>query len=375
MDKYSGLPDIEQGPQQVFESSDVEDEPVIPSVEVQAVDSDVDESGTDVADAKRAFKHEFITGEWDFLGNVGNPISSGYRVVLKSETVDEKLARIATELQEIKLQADSAGGELVTDKNKFEEMVTLVEELSRNGTDSDAKDIRMSAPYKKRVQEAFELASTQLSFKEDETYESSAIKADRVVLASAILELESRIHQLEEAVGPGDDSKQSIQGQLRELGRRANLVYNPEYHTAKLSEEVEKLNANVEKYLSNRRLAQIGARTTPVAGNVGQEGDDRTIKIDEVYNRIPDFDKMKAVLPGVLQRLKSLHLVHAEMGGCTRTITELDKTLGSLESEIVKWDESVNEVNERLDKQDLLFDQNKQVIEKWVSQLEEKVKK
>ncbi|CAH2353942.1 nuclear migration protein Jnm1p [[Candida] railenensis] len=382
MDKYTGLPDIEEGPQQVFESSDVEDEPIALQEDAQSyADSDVDESSTDIVDAKKKFKHDFVTGEWDFSGNVGNPLSSsGYKVVSLNETVDEKLARITRELEEIKIASESEAIE--SDKNnEIEFLVGLVERLSdKNKTNEDSneytKAIETISPYSKRIKEVFELTSEQLSFK------SSLVSNPATtgyVNPSAVLALEARIHDLETVLGSSEEgTRQSVQGQITELERKANLVYNPEYHTKKLSEEVEKLNANVERYLANRRLAQIGGRSVQ-GGSVVDQGqggaEARNNKIDEVFSRIPDFDNVKAILPAVLARLKSLHLVHNELGACVRTVTELDKTLGGIETEMVKWNKSVNDVNEKLDKQELDFDRNKQIIEQWVKQLEERVGK
>lgn len=382
MDKYTGLPDIEQGPQQVFESSDVEDEPIALQEEAPSyADSDVDESTTDIVDAKKKFKHDFVTGEWDFLGNIGNPLSSsGYKVILLNETVDEKLARITRELEEIKIASE--GEAIESDKNKeIELLVALVERLSdknksKENSNDNTKALETISPYNKRIKEVFDLTSEQLSFKL--SLVTSPVTTGHVS-PSAVLALEARIHDLETALGsPEEGMRQSIQGQITELERKANLVYNPEYHTKKLSEEVEKLNTNVEKYLANRRLAQIGGRSAPSSSitDQGRSGDEaRNNKIDEIFSRIPDFDNVKAILPAVLARLKSLHLVHNELGSCVRTVTELDKTLGGIETEMVKWNKSVNEVNEKLDNQELEFDRNKQVIEQWVKQLEERVDK
>lgn len=363
-DKYSDLPDIEDGPQ-IFESSDVE-ENIISEVEGDQLDSDIDESTTKLGDVKQRFNRDFISGEitlCDFLGNISaNLGSSGYKVRLVNETTDEKLARIARELEEIKLETDLKESGIENDDEVNRLVVVLEGQL--NGRE----DVILN-PYNTKIKELFksEVVLKQKKSKGDIENRDAASKTTTSLTRT--LEIESRINRIESILGEVNDSDSlSIQSQINELTRKANLVYNPEYHLKSLDDQIKRLNSGVEKYLSNRRLASIGKKGESTA--IDEQSETENNKIKEIYQRIPDFDRMNSILPKIITRLKSLNVVHNELGGCITTITDFDKTLSELQFDIKKWDTSINDVNEKIDLHERQFEENKLEIEKWIKELE-----
>lgn len=344
MDKLGDLPGIADGPQ-VFESSDVEEAPLACSDDAG---SDVDVSVTSRADAQSAFEHYVVADPADFLGHAGVALGdAGYGVAQVRETTKERLARIARELEEIKATEAS---------DPTDDVDTLVRTLEQ----MDTSDTQVS-PYGDRVQAAFDDASTQLARLETLARAHGPVQASSAV----VLNLEARIDRLESVLGTSLQT-QSLQSQLDEVSRQANLVYNPEYHAKIVGAEVEQLNASVEKYLHNRRLAQIGRPQGDAPPATPKD-----LKIDEIFARVPQFDKMANALPGILTRLKSLSGVHNEISNCVSTVAEIDNTLGDMRSDMRKWDAAINDVNRRLDEEQSAFDEIKRLMEARLSKLEE----
>lgn len=344
MDKYGDLPGIADGPQ-VFESSDVEEAPLVCSDDAA---SDVDVAATSRADAVSAFERYVVADPADFLGHAGVALGdAGYGVAHVRETTKERLTRIARELEEIKATEAS---------DPTDDVDALVRTLEQ----MDTGDAQVS-PYGDRVQAAFDDASTQLARLETLARAHGPVQASSAV----VLNLEARIDRLESVLGTSSQT-QSLQDQLDEVSRRANLVYSPEYHAKIVGAEVEQLNANVEKYLQNRRLAHIGR---PLAEASPPTPID--LKIDEIFAKVPQFDKMANILPGILDRLKSLSGVHNEISNCVSTVAEIDNTLGDMRSDMRKWDAAINDVNRRLDEEQSAFDEIRRLIEARLGKLEE----
>ncbi|CAK7900874.1 nuclear migration protein Jnm1p [[Candida] anglica] len=378
-DKYSDLPDIEEGPS-VFETSDIDSdvEPIVSSIVEETSDVDVNEMNHQQSRDK--FSHQILDGDiknCDFSGNLEAKFNeSGYHVSQVNETMEQKIVRISRELEEIKFiqnQENSKGVE----REKIDNLVGILEnvKLQKEGVDNNN---HINDQYNKRIKGVFEITSKILNEKQNNTNTQSSNKQSTDSHNNTtLLEIESKINQLENYLGVSFkeiESGLSIQEQINDLQRKVNLIYNPEYHLNHVKQELDQLNNKMESYYKNRRLSQLSSNKSMVPP-LENEQILTNEKIEQLYTKLPEFEKVANILPHLLVRLKSLNHVHNDLGGCVGSIGQLDHVLRDLKLDMMKWDTNLTQINEQLDANGKIFEDNKKDIEEWLDDLEKRVGK
>lgn len=391
-DKYIDLPDIDHDSKDVFETSDIEsDNDIQTTVNETNVNSEIDNAKLDAKRSAEKFTNNIIVGEVDivnFLGDLGTKslLRSGYRVQNVVETVDQKMARIKRELEEIKLSQETAKD--VVNENEHEELsnidelVTLLESIDSHNSGPDHLNY-----YSEKLKHIFE----SINLDQDDT-EPPSIELTEKNESLEILSLESRINDLETLLGSETlqelqqtvraPKTKTVQNLLNDLKRKINIIYNPEFELGKIKQEIRELNRETEKLATNRKLAQLSSQNNSSNNNFKNNSPIDTKshrkntfeqKIVTIFDRLDEFDNVNKIIPSLLIRLKSLHKIHADLGNTVGTVGQLDQTLNDIKSDMVTWNASLDKVNENLDQQNQIFDTNRLDIEKRLQEAIHKV--
>lgn len=378
--KYAGLPDIDEGTHDVFETSDVESEPV--SETPENANDDINNAATSTESAQKRFENDVIEGflgPVDFLGSIAAAGSGfrGFNVTKVDETPGQRLARISRELEELKAVYDANGASKETE-NDVQHLLGVLESLKDNKTDHSV------GLYNERIRTVFEAITRQLAAcnaLKDAVASSTALSESKGPSDAEILVLESRLSAIERLVGaesvqelqraPADArAVRTIKHHLNDLTRRVNIVYNPEFELGSVKQEVKELSREAEKLATSRKLAQLTMQT---GGTVSQAPSARSTgfetKVDSLYDRLEDFDRVNSLVPHVISRLKALHRVHSDMAASVHTVTALDDTIGGLKTDLLAWDLSINALNALVDAQGAVFAQNCANVETRVAEL------
>lgn len=384
-DKYQDLPDIDHESQDVFESSDIESDLDISASQTTVQneeDSDIDQSTFSSKDAKKRFANDHLVGEVDivnFLGDISKKslFKNGYKVTAIDETIEQKLARIKRELEEIQLiKSKEEVEQSDQEPSEIDNLVSLLEELSV----SDRKHEEINY-YNQRIKEIFS------NIKVDTSEEQRNSKTDPIESSSAnILLLESKLNTIENLLGSESlqqlqnsihkPRSKTIQNHLNDLTRKINIIYNPEFQLNKIKQEIRDLNKETERLATNRKLALITSKSNNKYDQIQQTQQSRSTfeqKVNSLYDRIDEFDNVNAILPSLLARLKSLHKIHADIGQTVSTVNGIDQVLESMKMDMSKWNESLDKVNQDLDNRRSIFEINKKEIEDRLNQVSNKV--
>lgn len=384
-DKYQDLPDIDHESQDVFESSDIESDLDISASQTTVQneeDSDIDQSTFSSKDAKKRFANDHLVGEVDivnFLGDISKKslFKNGYKVTAIDETIEQKLARIKRELEEIQLiKSKEEVEQSDQEPSEIDNLVSLLEELSV----SDRKHEEINF-YNQRIKEIFS------NIKVDTSEEQRNSKTDPIESSSAnILLLESKLNTIENLLGSESlqqlqnsihkPRNKTIQNHLNDLTRKINIIYNPEFQLNKIKQEIRDLNKETERLATNRKLALITSKSNNKYDQIQQTQQSRSTfeqKVNSLYDRIDEFDNVNAILPSLLARLKSLHKIHADIGQTVSTVNGIDQVLESMKMDMSKWNESLDKVNQDLDNRRSIFEINKKEIEDRLNQVSNKV--
>lgn len=381
-DKYTGLPGIDIESAEVFETSDIDNDLDIDAytgVDASEKNSDIEESEIDSGEARSRFSNDILVGDInmvDFLGSITNPslTRTGYQVNQVDETVDQRLSRIARELEEIKiLQLNDS---LNTNTSECDKLVKTLESLAKEPLLSPVNDLNQ---YNHRIKQVFDEASARL-----ETARSGGSKTPQkppLVDTSQVLTLESRLNAIESVLGSDGatnvslaESKPTIQNWLNELTRKLNVVHNPEYQLDAVKQEVGLLTKQIETLAAHKKfldLSQLVPANPPPQLESGHN--QINAKIEDLHEKLPFFNHVNATVPLIVTRLKTLHTVHADLANTVQTVHELDLVLNDIKSDMKKWNDSIDVVNANIDNHDKQFQSNKEHINLLFEDLNDKV--
>ncbi|KAI5964343.1 uncharacterized protein KGF55_002285 [Candida pseudojiufengensis] len=347
MNKYKDLPDIDTSNKEIFESSDQENDSDIDQIDR------IEEEFKDVNfDEKRlAFsKFNIINADkFDFSGNVLN--SMGYQIEDKSreETIDEKLARIKRELEEIRQTQNVNVDELINETSELE---------SKRNQPKLAED---------------KSSSTSINVLNLLQFESKPLELNSNNL-NQISDLENKLNKLETIIGTGLDSEDqtsSIQSNINEVERRLNILEHPEYNSTSISNKIEKMTKEMNRLELNKKIYGIDndSENEVILSKI-----DNKQRVDEIYNILPDLEKYLSHAPVLLQRIKNLNKLHNELSESISLTTNLDSMMNNMTEEFKKWDNSITDLDSKLNSQIENFHDNSKSIDNRITELLDRIK-
>lgn len=102
---------------------------------------------------------------------------------------------------------------------------------------------------------------------------------------------------------------------------------------------------------------------------------ERNSKINALYGTLPTIDSLAPLLPSVLDRLKSLQSLHAGAAGASQNLARLEAQQQSMGEELKSWREGLEKVEKAMEVGEQTMMENAKVVESWVKELEERVRK
>jgi nuclear migration protein JNM1 len=78
------------------------------------------------------------------------------------------------------------------------------------------------------------------------------------------------------------------------------------------------------------------------------EESDTARKVDALYASLATIDRLAPVVPGILDRLRGMSVVHADAAGVTVGLKDLEGRLAGMEKEAQEWTEALGKVESNL---------------------------
>ncbi|KAF2797619.1 hypothetical protein K505DRAFT_322443 [Melanomma pulvis-pyrius CBS 109.77] len=138
--------------------------------------------------------------------------------------------------------------------------------------------------------------------------------------------------------------------------------------------QVKKMIADAD-HLKELRLE--GTRASPEPNTNGRDrySSDQQAKVNALYGTLPAIDKLSPLLPLVLDRLRTLRLVHTSAWQADEVLTELEHRQSKQEDEIKKWEISLETVEHDVKVCEQSLQHNMKIVGDLVKGLEERVEK
>lgn len=137
------------------------------------------------------------------------------------------------------------------------------------------------------------------------------------------------------------------------------------------AEELKQANAEAA------RLAEAGG--TPASKSTsdtkGRLDAEQEAKVNALYGTLPAIDKLSPLLPIVLERIRTLRLIHTAGWQADEILTELEDRQSQQEDEIKKWEISLKATEDEVKACEKAMHTNMKVVGDWVKNLEGRMEK
>ena len=141
-----------------------------------------------------------------------------------------------------------------------------------------------------------------------------------------------------------------------------------------LTQEAE----NLEKARRNAKTAHdalASAGAAAASEGAAPEDSEQTAKINALYGTLPTIESLTPLLPPLLDRLRSLRMIHADAAAAADTLQRLETKQLEMAGEIQQWREGLEKVETAVRAGDATMTKNVDFISTWVKDLEEKMAK
>ncbi|KAL2136258.1 hypothetical protein VTI74DRAFT_4691 [Chaetomium olivicolor] len=140
-----------------------------------------------------------------------------------------------------------------------------------------------------------------------------------------------------------------------------------------LTQEAE----NLEKARRNAKAAHdaLASAGAAPASELTPEDSEQMAKINALYGTLPTIESLTPLLPPLLDRLRSLRMIHADAATASETLARLEQKQADMAGEIQQWREGLEKVEGAIREGDASMAKNVGVMSGWVKDLEERIAK
>jgi len=134
---------------------------------------------------------------------------------------------------------------------------------------------------------------------------------------------------------------------------------------------------NLEKKRRSAKAAQEALASTGAAtpSEASPEDSEQTAKINALYGTIPTIESLTPLLPPLLDRLRSLRMIHADAATAAENLARVEQKQADMAADIQQWREGLEKVEAAMTEGGAAMSKNMDVMAEWVKDLEAKMAK
>jgi nuclear migration protein JNM1 len=330
----------------------------------------------------------------------------------EEETLDRKLARLRQEVEEVKMElaeksATTEDNEKEPEKRSAGSEIDDADLLVTIGQLSQALDTIYSTRRGESKGVELDLANTINKFnkasptgtqektvstapkQEHTSPTSSKSRAELLQALTQAAEFDGRLAFLEQALGlngtnmpdQGSLTTKPILHTLDNLDRQVQTISNSsasidaaQNKTKQLIKDVDRL----QKLKQSQEEPNVSTNERSTNDNTQSsyaEDPDRSSKINALYGALPTIDSLAPTLPMVLDRLRTLRLLHTSAAAASSALDEVEKRQTNQAAEIKQWQEALEHVEQSLKSGEGNLTENIKTVRDWVKDLESRMAK
>lgn len=335
----------------------------------------------------------------------------------EDEDLGRKLARLRREVEEVKQEYElrksgaqedgeeaTAGNEEDEDEDPAEGIAKLSEMLDAVYTQRHG-GVRGAEAQFERTLKKFARPAPDSSADSSIPQQTLVTTKDSQQSAQALAKVsdfDSRLSQIEKALGLNATNMPDIASHppkailhnLETLERQLTTITDVSTNSLDAaSRRVQKLTQEAERLEEARKAARASqdAASSPVQTRQSSdtppiaelpeisgayiEDPERVAKINALYGTLGTIEQLSPTLPLILDRLRTLRLIHTSAGTASATLDDLEKRQGEQAEEIKQWREALAKVEENLNSGEGTLQNNIKTVGDWVRDLEARIAK
>ena len=336
---------------------------------------------------KASSRRRFLEDGTEELGDLSDEDDAG--------NLARKIARLKREIEEAKEEygkqkapADQKKGEPTAEDEEIETLSKALDEISKLDEPHAPRNIPAATPQvsglgEEAPGEPRDSASYTITY--TPSYEQTH------ALAKAA-DFDSRLVLLEKALGVGSASvpefdlnglPRAIVPLLDNLHRQISTLSDASVPSLdSISRRVRALTQEADNLEKSRRNAKAAHEALAAAGAAPPPSDaatpedsEQVAKINALYGTLPTIESLTPLLPPLLDRLRSLRMIHTDAATAAETLSRIEKKQGEMAGDIQQWREGLEKVEGAIKEGDASMAKNMDVMSGWVKDLEEKMSK
>ncbi|KAF2132565.1 hypothetical protein P153DRAFT_363868 [Dothidotthia symphoricarpi CBS 119687] len=195
-------------------------------------------------------------------------------------------------------------------------------------------------------------------------------------------EFDKRITQLENNLGLNGNTMPEMSDKatfpvfttLQKLELQLGLIGDASTNNMDVAtQQIKKLIAEAEQL---KEIRQDASRSdSSYSDDKSVANPEQEAKINALYGTLPSIDKLAPILPIVLERLRTLRLVHTSAWQADEVLSELERRQSQQEDEIKKWERQLEIVDGEMKACEKTMHKNMKVVGDDVKMLEDKLEK
>jgi nuclear migration protein JNM1 len=310
----------------------------------------------------------------------------------EDESIDEKLTRLRREVEQLKstmAQKSSETPKVAQDENISAEIEKLSETLDaayvqRTGTrGAEAQLSHTLQTFKSQIG-----SSTSKPIPTASTFLASDSNTAAALAKAA--DIDTRLAFIEAALGLGssqlpeasDEDHASILPTLATLERVMQIATAQPSALEAAQAKSRNLIKDVERAQRLKQELETSSATgasTPINGDGAKarnaENSDQTAKINALYGILPTVESLAPTLPLVLERLRTLRLLHSSAAGAQSLLEDVEKRQHEQAEELKTWNEALEKVEANLKDGEAALTENTEKMGGWIRDLEMRLAK
>jgi nuclear migration protein JNM1 len=315
----------------------------------------------------------------------------------EEETLDRKLARLRQEVEQIKASleedrdADSDGGrtpvasgDALGNVEKLSEALDSIYTSRRGGTKGAEADLSQALKvFSDSEKEPTTHQPGATTIQPPQSQSSNHMQALQILARAA--EFDSRLILLETSLGVtaanmpdiGDDAAKPILPMIQNLEQVIGTAFAQPSQLEAAQAKTRQLLKDAER-LSRVQAESRDARsdpTPPINGHneVSIDSVDQQSKVNALYGLLPSIDSLSPTVPLLLDRLRTLRLLHTSAATSSATLSDIEQQQQEQEEEIKQWKEALDQVEKNLKEGQSTLSENMQKMGDMVKNLEGRI--
>ncbi|KAL8774783.1 MAG: hypothetical protein Q9209_000722 [Squamulea sp. 1 TL-2023] len=218
---------------------------------------------------------------------------------------------------------------------------------------------------------------------------------DQVQTLSKISDFDKRLRLLESALGmdliplPTQDrsASRAVLPTLDGLDRKISSISTTELSLDQISRQIKQMTEDAQKLTEARKAAAAlltskqssterkRMSTTKSVGPAAEDSEDldQTSKINALYGTLPTIESLSPLLPSVLDRLRSLRIIHADAANASDSLSKVESRQSIMAEELKKWREGLEKLDLAMQHGETTMKDNMGVVDGWVKELESRI--